>query len=122
VFAGPAWVTVNTDWRGVSREQVVFTWPDGSMINPDRISDWFHAHRKAAGLPRIRPHDLRHTYATAALANARGWHEVKVISERLGHASIGITIDTYAHVLPKADQETAETLARLILGNPVSNP
>lgn len=43
---------------------------------------------------------------------------MKVISQRLGHASIGITIDTYAHVLPKADQETAETLARLILGKP----
>lgn len=75
-------------------------------------------HRKAAGLPRIRLHDVRHTYATAALANATGWHEAKVISERLGHASVGITIDTYSHVLPAADEQVAHTLARLILGHP----
>jgi integrase len=118
MLAGPAWVSTNTDWQGAAREEVVFMWPDGRMINPDRISDWYHGHREAAGLPRIRLHDLRHTYATAALENARGWHEVKVISERLGHASVGITVDTYAHVLPTADRETADTLASLILGNP----
>jgi integrase len=50
------------------------------------------------------------------LANATGWHEVKVISERLGHANVAITIDTYSHVLPAADAETAHTLAKLILG------
>ena len=71
----------------------------------------------AAGLPPIRLHDVRHTYATAALAAAQGWHDVKVISERLGHASVGITLDTYSHVLPVADQATANTLARLILGD-----
>jgi len=41
---------------------------------------------------------------------------VKVISQRLGHKSIGFTIDTYAHVLLSADEETAHTLARVILG------
>jgi integrase len=50
------------------------------------------------------------------LANATGWHEVKVISERLGHANVAITIDIYSHVLPAADAETAHTLAKLILG------
>jgi integrase len=39
-----------------------------------------------------------------------------VVSQRLGHASVGITLDTYAHVLPAADEETAATLARVILG------
>jgi integrase len=41
---------------------------------------------------------------------------VKVISERLGHASIGITLDTYSHVLPSADEQVAHSLARHILG------
>jgi integrase len=50
------------------------------------------------------------------LAAARGWHEVKVISERLGHATVGFTLDTYSHVLPVADRDTADTLARHILG------
>ena len=39
-----------------------------------------------------------------------------MISERLGHASVGITLDTYSHVLPAKDRETADTLARLIMG------
>jgi integrase len=50
------------------------------------------------------------------MANATGWHEVKIISERLGHTNVAITIDTYSHVLPAADAATAHTLAKLILG------
>ncbi|MDP8970633.1 MAG: hypothetical protein M3N52_09120 [Actinomycetota bacterium] len=72
----------------------------------------------AAGLPRVRLHDVRQTYASTALANSTGWHEVKVVSQRLGHASVGITLDTYAHVLPAADEQTAATLACVILGGP----
>jgi integrase len=50
-------------------------------------------------------------------ANAAGWAEVKVvISERLGHASIGITLDTYSHVLPDREAEIAAILATAILG------
>jgi integrase len=40
-----------------------------------------------------------------------------VLSQRLGHASVGITLDTYAHVLPAADERAANTLARVILGD-----
>ena len=71
-----------------------------------------------AGLPSIRLHDVRHSYASAGLASANGWHEVKVISERLGHANVAITIDTYSHVLPAVDAKTAHTLAKLILAGP----
>jgi integrase len=52
---------------------------------------------KRAGLPAIRFHDLRHTAATLMLLNEVN---VKVVSERLGHASIQLTLDTYSHVLP----------------------
>lgn len=113
---GPGWQATAADWRGQSRDDVVFTWADGSPINPQRFTKWFTNHCHAAGLPAIRLHDVRHTYATAALANATGWHEVKVLSQRLGHASVGITLDTYSHVLPAADKAQAETLARVILG------
>ena len=94
----------------------MFTWADGSLINPERFTKWFTRHCETARLPVIRLHDVRHTYATAALANATGWHEVKVLSQRLGHASVGITLDTYSHVLPAADKHQADTLARVILG------
>jgi integrase len=113
---GAAWQHWREDWQGEAREDVVFTWPDGALINPQRLTKWFTRHCRDAGLPAIRLHDVRHTYATAALASATGWHDVKVISKRLGHASVGITLDTYSHVLPVADEQAAHTLARVILG------
>ena len=115
LYTGPAWQARQTDWRGNHRDDLVFTWHDGALVHPERFTKWFADHTVAAGLPRIRLHDVRHTYATVGLMHARGWHEVKVISQRLGHASVGFTIDTYAHVLPAADADTAFTLARLIL-------
>ncbi len=73
---GPGWERRQCDWQGLCREDLVFTWPDGQLINPDRFTDWFEARRRDAGLPRIRLHDVRHTYATTGLTNATGWHEV----------------------------------------------
>jgi integrase len=93
---------------------LVFTWPDGRPIHPQRFSNWFEQHTRAAGLPRIRLHDVRHSYATAALAAGI---PAKVVSERLGHANIAITMDTYSHVLPGLDEHAAGTVARLILGD-----
>ena len=117
LLVGAAWQRRQTDWRGEHRDDLVFTWPDGSLINPQRLSKWFARHCERADLPPIRLHDVRHTYASAALANATGWHEMKLISQRLGHANIAITLDTYSHVLPAADEQAANTLARVILGD-----
>jgi integrase len=60
-----------------------------------------------AGLPKIRVYDLRHTAATLLLA--AGEHP-KVVSERLGHATITLTLDTYSHVLPDMQEPAAEKL------------
>jgi integrase len=98
---------------------LVFTMPDGSPIHPQRISAWFLQHTHAAGLPRIRLHDVRHSYATAALAAGV---PPKLISQRLGHATIAITMDTYSHVIPGLDEQAAETVARLILGDGEASP
>jgi integrase len=117
LLVGSAWQRRQTDWRGEHRDDLVFTWPDGSLIHPQRLSKWFARHCVRAGLPPIRLHDVRRTYASAALANATGWHEMKLISQRLGHANIAITLDTYSHVLPAADEQAANTLARVILGD-----
>lgn len=117
---GSRWPSRQSDWRGEHRDDPIFTWPDGRVISPDRYSEWFRKACKASGLPHIRLHDVRHTYATVGLRNASGWHEVKVISQRLGHASVGFTLDTYAHVLPAADEHTAHTLASHILGEAAS--
>jgi integrase len=93
---------------------LVFTWPEGRPIHPERFSRWFEQHARDAGLPKIRLHDVRHSYATAALAAGV---PAKVVSERLGHATIAITMDTYSHVLPGLDAQAADTVARLILGD-----
>ncbi len=74
-------------------------WPS----NFDRIWRRFKTKQKLA----IRFHDLRHTHATQLLK--AGVHP-KVVSERLGHASIGITLDTYSHVMPGMQEEAAEKI------------
>ncbi len=92
---------------------LVLSCEDGTPINPRSISSAFTRHARAAGLPPIRFHDLRHSYATAALAAGV---PAKIVSERLGHASIAITLDTYSHVLPNMQEKAAEQVAHLILG------
>lgn len=63
------------------------------------------------GLPIIRFHDLRHTHATMLISQNIN---PKVISERLGHSRIGITLDIYSHVLPSMQQEVADKLDEII--------
>jgi integrase len=63
-----------------------------------------------AELPHVRFHDLRHAHATLMLL--QGVHP-KIVSERLGHASIGITLDTYSHVLPGIQGEAASVFDEL---------
>jgi integrase len=92
---------------------LVFTRESGEPIHPQSLSQFFEKRAKAAGLPRIRLHDLRHSYATAAIEAGVA---TKVLSERLGHSSISITSDTYQHVLPELDDEAAARVARVILG------
>ena len=57
-----------------------------------------------AGLPKVRFHDLRHTFATLAIQNGV---DVKTVSGMLGHYSAGFTLDTYAHVTTAAQKEAA---------------
>jgi integrase len=64
-----------------------------------------------AGLPRIRFHDLRHTAATLLLS--QGTHP-KVVQERLGHATIAMTLDVYSHVVPSMQRDAATQLDGLI--------
>jgi integrase len=81
---------------------LVFCLPDGSPWSPSAFSLAFMRLLRKTELPQIRFHDLRHTHASQLLA--QGVHP-KIVSERLGHANIGITLDTYSHVLPGLQQE-----------------
>jgi integrase len=88
---------------------LVFAEPDGAPIHPDYVSRHFKTLVRRSGLPPLRgPHDLRHTWASLALA--AGVHP-KVVSDRLGHSTIAITIDTYSHAIPSLDADAAATVA-----------
>jgi integrase len=87
----------------------------GRPEHPDRFSRQFQRYVKATELPPLRgPHNLRHTWATLAL---RAGVHPKVVSDRLGHATIAVTIDTYSHVAPSLDAEAADTVAADIFGS-----
>ncbi len=73
----------------------------------------FGRQARLSQLPAIRLHDLRHTFATLALKE--GVHP-KIVSERPGHATVGITLDLYSHVTPAIAREAADTVGNLILG------
>ena len=97
-------------------ETFVFCRPDGRAYDPDKFSGQFaSAIDRHAGIPKIRLHDLRHTHATLALAAGV---PTKVVSERLGHASMAITADTYSHVTASMGTDAAERVAALIFGAP----
>lgn len=89
----------------------VFTREDGAPWHPDRVRVLFRRAVAASGAPRIRMHDLRHTWATLAL---RAGVHPKVVQERLGHANIRITMDTYSHVLPDMQESAAELVASVV--------
>lgn len=97
-------------WQG--GHDLVVTEPDGSPVHPQVLTRRFGAIVKAAKLPAIRLHDVRHSYATAALAAGV---PVKVLSARLGHADIATTLRIYAHVLPGDDEEAADLVAASVL-------
>ena len=94
-------------WRD---RDLVFNGSGGSPLNPDTVTQWFDRTVRRSSLPRIRLHDLRHTHATHLLAAGVN---VKIVSERLGHASTSFTLDTYGHVMP-GQQATAAAVAALV--------
>ena len=90
---------------------LIFTREDGEALHPEVVSRFFRQALKKAALPAIRLHDLRHTHATLAL---RAGIHPKVVSERLGHATIAINLDTYSHAIPALQEEAAARIAELV--------
>lgn len=84
---------------------------DGRPMNPDALSKAFEVIVARAGLPRVRFHDLRHTHATMLLQQGVN---PKVVSERLGHSTVNLTLDTYSHVLPGIQEEVAQKVDNLL--------
>jgi integrase len=105
-------VAAGDAWDGAD---LVFCDQLGGPLHPDRFTRAFRSAARRAGVTQIRLHDLRHTWATLALQ--AGIHP-KVVSERLGHATTGITLDIYSHVQPELDASAASTVAQLFAEEP----
>ena len=80
-------------------------------MSPDSVLHMLQRVLKRAGLPRIRFHDLHHTFATMALQNGV---DVKTVSSMLGHYSAGFTLDTYTHATAQMKQDAADTIGGVI--------
>ena len=91
----------------------VFPSLNGGPISPDSVLHMLHRVLKRAGLPKVRFHDLRHTFATLALQNGV---DVKTVSGMLGHFSAGFTLDTYAHITTAAQRQAAQTMGSVLAG------
>ena len=91
----------------------LFCWENGKPPHPDTITRRFKKLARAAGLPEIDLHDVRHSYATAGRNAKIDW---KALSKRIGHADVAFTMRQYVQTDLEADREVANTLADLIVG------
>ena len=101
--AGPIWEDTG----------LVFTREDGSALHPVRVTSTFKRQVQRAGLPWVGLHGCRHTSATLALQVGI---PAKVVSERLGHSSVSITLDRYSHVLGNMQRDAADRIGELLFG------
>jgi integrase len=98
-----------------NEHDLVFPNQNGEPLDVDNFAQRnFKRILKVAGLPNIRLYDLRHTCATLLLL---AWMHAKVVSERLGHASIRETMDTYSHVLPSMQKQASDALEHLLFSD-----
>ena len=104
-------VAMLTEMEAHRSSDYVFPSSTGGPISPDSVNNMLHRVLKRAGLPSIRFHDLRHTFATLALQNGV---DIKTVSGMLGHFSAGFTLDTYAHVTTSAQKEAARTMGNVL--------
>jgi integrase len=93
------------------KQGLIFTTNTGRPISPRNLIRHFKLALRAAGLPDIRVHDLRHSHASLLLASGIN---PKVVQERLGHASITLTLTTYSHVIPSLQEEVAKRLDTIL--------
>ena len=91
----------------------MFSHPDGTCIDPNLVTRSFTKAVKKAGLSHLRFHGLLHTHVTMLL---EAGINPKIVSERLGHASIATTMDIYSHVLPDIQDQAALAIDRKLSG------
>ena len=111
VSISPQAIEVLREQKRKTNDQYVFPSPNGGPISPDSVNNMLKRVLERAGIPKVRFHDLRHTFATIALQNGV---DIKTVSGMLGHFSAGFTLDTYAHVTTSAQKEAAQTMGNIL--------
>ena len=90
--------------KTLADDDFVLAHPDGTPWDPSTITHTFRKILRKADLPIVCLHDLRHAHATLML---RAGVHPKIVSERLGHSNVGITLDTYSHVVSGLQEAAA---------------
>ena len=111
VSISPQAIEVLQEQKRKTNDTYVFPSPNGGPISPDSVNNMLKRVLERAGIPKVRFHDLRHTFATIALQNGV---DIKTVSGMLGHFSAGFTLDTYAHVTTSAQKEAAQTMGNIL--------
>ena len=106
-----AWQRAEREAIGAVAPEWVFTDCSGEVVHPDKLTQTFDRLVRRVELPVIRLHDLHHTQATLLIDAGV---PVKVVSERLGHATATFTIETYQHVLPSMQARAVDAIAKLM--------
>jgi integrase len=106
-FAGAAWL--GNPWN------LVFTSTVGTPVDGRKVLTRFQKLLEAAGLPKMRVHDLRHSAAAILLASGLS---AKAVSELLGHSAVSFTLQVYGHLMDEAKQQTADFMEAAL--NPVA--
>ena len=104
-------VEVLKEQKRKTNDIYVFPSSNGGPISPDSVNNMLKRVLDRAGIPKVRFHDLRHTFATIALQNGV---DIKTVSGMLGHFSAGFTLDTYAHVTTSVQKEAAQTMGNVL--------
>ncbi len=100
-------LALGSAWQASPR---IFTSPDGSPLQPDRLTKWFSKFVRKTDLPPIHIHSLRHTYATLCIAKGV---PLTAVSAQLGHASVSTTANIYAHAIKSAQLVAVDAFGRL---------
>ena len=101
LLAGPAWRSLD----------LVIDQGDGGPYSPDALTRAYYRLVRSLGFTGGRIHDLRHAFATELLG--AGVHP-KVVSEALGHSSVGFTMDTYQHLMPSMQEAAARAIEQAL--------
>lgn len=95
-------------WQESNR---VFTQWNGIPAHPHSFNTWLRKFCVREDFPLISPHIFRHMAATYLILKGT---DIRTVSGKLGHARASITFDTYSHLLPSAEQETAKTMENIL--------